>query len=680
MKIAKTIFQIVLLFTVVFTVSSCNRSETILIVVGEKASKTELLTAEHLKSDLEEVLGKSPAILNASDEIPQTGLLFVVGTSSSNKIITNLVKKKAIFLSDEFPGKRGGIWTKTKLAANQNAIVLAGSDVQGMQYAIYDYCREVLGVDPFKHWSGNETQQKASIDLLGFQNKVLSPPEIPILCYFENDVDELANIKEPKLEYDWKNYTELINSLVRLKYNAIQFFDMLGRPEFFLRAEYQLIRPDYDIRISYIDSMINYAHDMGMMVQIDMALGYKIKPMAQDKADCWDKNKQDWIDTWKYYFEETPIGKADIFVLRPRNQVWDWEYKSSCGEDKIDVFNSVYAELGDLIDQYKPEAKKVVVCYHDGMQMFNNGFNPPKDWIIAWSDDGWADFEFLPEDTKGYDFGTYMHAGFWLNHTVHDPCPEKLDTIMKQMMNDYDANKYCLVNGQQFRPFLINIEAFSKIADNINTFNGNTFYNNWASQYFGDEAGKHAVNSMKKLHEAQYSRVGYVQHLWEIREAIAYLSNSSIERPGKDPIPYDYSLVESDYEPVADRFSIMNESLAEAQKGAKFIGDENIFYHDYILYPVQISVDLLDFESELHQMAKDKKQFEDTGDKTYLQKAIDRLAIARSALKIVHDRCVSGDKNPTWKGWYKPENRRPNNGFPSYKMMDDIERNLKSKL
>lgn len=680
MRLFKNILQInILIFLLGLGFSACNNNQEIYLVIGEKASTTELLTTKQLKADIEKVCKFPVQIITANEDIPSNGKILLLGTRSTNQIIEELAQKESIILSENFPGKRGGIWAKVKLENNQDAIVLAGSDIQGMQYVVYDYCKEILGVDPFQYWSGNTPEVNPKLDIFNFQNKVITPPEMPILCYFENDVDELANIKAPKLEYDWKNYTELINSLVRIRYNAIHLFDMLGRPEFFLRPEYQKIRPDYNIRISYIDSMINYAHEMGMMVQIDMALGYQIKPMAQDKADCWQKNKQDWIDTWKYYFEETPIVKADIFALRPRNQVWDWEYKSTCGEDKIDVFNEVYAELGDIIDQYKPEATKVLICYHDGMDMFNNGFNPPKDWIVAWSDDGYADFKYLPESTKGYAFGTYMHAGFWLNHTVHDPCPEKIDTIMKQMVNDYGANKYCMVNGQQFRPFLINLEAFSKVADNANAFDGEQFYTDWTTQYFGLEAGKYAVKSMKKLHEAQYGRVGYVQHLWEIREAISYLSNAPIERPGKTPTPYEYSRVENDYEHVANRALILNEALNEAEKGAGIIGDENIFYHDYILFPVKIYVDLLAFETELHKMAKYKKQFEDTGEKVFLKKAIDRINVARLALIEVHERCVTGDKNPTWQGWYNPENRRPNNGFPTQKMMDAIEVNLNSK-
>jgi hypothetical protein len=591
-----------------------------------------------------------------------------------------LTERKAIVLSENFPGSRGGIWANVTLQGGQNAILLAGSDAHGAQYAVYDYCKEVLKVDPYEYWTGITAKPTKLLNLSISENKIISPPKIPILCYFENDVDELANLKKPLLEYDWESYTEMINSLVRLKYNAIQLFDMLGRPEFYKRQEYINIRPDYNVRLSFIDSMINYAHDMGMMVQIDLALGYEFKPMEQEKADCWQNNKADWMAAWKYYFEKTPLGKADIFVLRPRNQVWDWEYKSSCGEDKIEVFNEVYAELGKLIDHYKPKAKKVAICYSDGMEMFNNGLNPPKDWIIAWPDDGWGEFKLLPDSTKGYNFGTYMHAGFWLNHTVHAPYPVKIDTIMKKMVRVYQADKYCLVNGQQFRPFLLNIEAFSEIAKNPEAFNGELFYHDWAKNYFGEKASGYAVQAMKKLNEAQFNRIGYVVHLYEIGEAIAYLSNSPITRPGRTPIPYDYIFVENDYDHVQKRLNILKQALEIAEEGAELVSKNEDFYHDYILLPINLYVDLLKFETSLHEMSRLKKTFEETGDKSQLSHAQNILEKARKELDTINKRNIEGDKNERWKGWYDPAKRRPNNGFPTQEKLDAIETNLNSKL
>jgi hypothetical protein len=672
--------KLLLFFWILFGILSCSQKDSVYIIRGDNVSTAEILTVNHLKKDLESVSGKTVSIIDENKSIPSKGTIFAVGTPLSNGIISELIKSKVLILTQNFPGNRGGIWAKVNLGNGPEIIVLAGSDTQGTQYAVYDYCRKVLGIDPFEYWTGKLPDANKPFNPFKFSNKVIAPPEIPILCYFENDVDELANLKTPLLEYDWESYTEMINSLVRIKYNAIHLFDMLGRPEFFKREPYHKLRPDYDVRLSYIDSLINYAHDMGMKVEIDLLLGYKIKPMSQDKADCWENNKDEWIATWKYYFEKTPIGKADIFSLRPRNQVWDWEYKSSCGEDKTEVFNEVYKVLGNLIDYYNPDAIKVATCYADGMEIFNNDFTPPNDWIIAWSDDGWGGFNSLPEKTKGYNFGTYMHAGFWKNHTIHDPYPEKIDTVMKMMINKYQANKYWEINGQQFRPFLLNIEAFAAMANNPEAFNGEAFYKEWTERYFGENAAVLAVNSMKKLHEAQFDKVGYVQHLWEIKQAIQYLSNVPTEPKGKSPVPIDYMQVSKNYENVAKRMAILHQALSFAEQGLEFMDSDNTFYNDYILLPVRLYLDLLTFESRLNEMAELKKRFEETGNKKILEEAILHLRKAKNDLDTINQRNLEGDKNQQWKGWYDPAKRRPNNGFPTMEMLDSIEANLNSKL
>lgn len=653
-----------------------TNTQSVYLITGKNADAVELSTIKDLKDDLAKIIDVDIHIVSEEETIPSNVSVFILGTPDSNTLIADMANDGELQISIAEPGPRGGIWAKIKDANTNKGIAIVGSDVQGFQYAVYDYSKDILGIDALEYWTGKRAKAKQLDTILNIEPKIIAPPQIPILGYFENDVDELANFRGKLLEYDWESYTELINSLVRLRYNAIQLFDMLGRPEFFTRPEYKKLSPNYNIRESYIDSLIDYAHSKGMMVQIDVSMGYKLKPLDQDKADCWKNHKQDWVNTWKYYFEETPFRKADIFSLRPRNQVWDWEYKSSCGEDKIEVFNEVYQVLGDLIDEYNPKAKKVLVCYADGMEMFNQNFNPPKDWLVAWSDDGFSGFEYLPKGTKGYGFGTYMHAGFWLNHTVHDPYPIKIDTIMKNMVNDYKADNYCLVNGQQFRPFLLNMEAFSEMSKNVNAFDGEQFYKDWTQRYFTKPVAELAVKAMKKLHEAQFNRGGYVEHLWEIRETVSYLSNAPIRRPGKTPIPYDYDAVSEDYGHIEKRLRLVEKALEYAVEGAKSVNDEDTFYHDYVVLPINLYHDLLDFENSLHKLAQLKKTFETTNDLDALDQAMDLLIVANEKLEIIHSRSLDGDSNDKWKNWYSPEIRRPNNGFPSKQMLAEIKANL----
>lgn len=665
--------------TIMLLVFSCKQPKVqkYYLLVGEQAEPVELNAVEDLKKDLLKVLEGEIIISHNPNEISKQGVVFILGTPQSNTLVSELATQKKINLSSSYPGARGGIWTKSKFNHN-TAIVIAGSDVQGLQYAIYDYSKDILGVDPLEYWTGKLPEKKSKEELYNFSLKIIAPPKVPVLTYFENDVDELANYRGKLLEYDWETYTELIDALVRLRYNAIQLFDMLGRPEFFIRPEYKTLKPDYQVDVSYIEKMIDYAHKKGMKVAIDFILGYQIHPMDPEKADCWRLHKEDWLNAWRYYLEETPLSKTDIFILRPRHQVWDWKYESSCGEDKVEVFNDVYQAFGLLIDEYKPNAQKVLVCYSDGMELWNAGFRPPKDWTVLWSDHGFVDFEHMPHTTDNYNFGTYMHAGYWLNHTVHNPYPEKIDTVMKHMFKTYQADKFCLVNGQNFRPFLLNLEAFSRVCYNPKTFNGEDFYKSWTERYFSKEAAKHAVASMVWLSKAQIGRKGYVEHLWEIREAVSYLSNTPIKRPGKTPIPFDYKRVEPDFKTTAYVLKTLQNALKEAKKGREI--ESSNFYHTYILLPAQLYCDLITFETILHDMCKLKRKFELTKNTKFLEEAQQLLPKAKKQLDTICTRREKGDLEVKWSGWYAIKNRRQNNGFPTKEMLLAIEENLNQMI
>lgn len=672
-------FWLWMLLWCVLIVSSCGKKTMAKVIIVVDDTETEIVqeTAMDLKHDLEKVLATDITILNNSKELPDDAIIYILGTTVSNTLISEMRFSDEVSFSLDDPGPRGGLWHKTTLDTGQDIILLGGSDDQGLQYAVYDYSNDILGIDPLEYWTGQLPIALTVNTLNSFENRKIAPPKVPILCYFENDVDELANYRGKLLEYDWESYTEMINSLVRLRYNAIEFFDMLGRPEFFLRPEYQKLNPDYQIDLDYLDKMMDYAHLKGMKIQANFQFGYQMYPFPSGKADCWSEHKEDWIAGWKYYMEETPLSKTDIYSLRPRNQVWDWEYKSTCGEDKIEVFNEVFQVFGEMVSSHKADAKKVLICYSDGMEMWNDGFRPPKDWIVAWADDGFGGFKFSPNTTDGYGFGTYMHAGYWLNHTVPNPNPNIIETSMKYMFKEYKADAYCMVNGQNFRPFLLNLEAYSAVCENPDTFNGDKFYRAWSTRYFGKKAAPFAVEAMKKLHEAQFEEVGYVQNLWEIREAISYLSNLPIERPGKDPIPFDYDRVESDYSPLEKRRMFVSDALAAAKKGESFVTKESdVFYHDFISLPINLYYDLLTFEGRLHQMSVLKKDFEQGGDISKLEKAHSLLEQARNDLETIYERRLAGDKNEKWKGWYDPKIRRPNNGFPTHEMLNAIADNL----
>lgn len=668
--------------------AACGAPETsqqtkpIVILVSDLAKKPIQLAAQDLKADISKVLNQPIAIatLSPSDTPPEASHYFVVGQAQNIAKFSFLNAQQNLF--SNLPAERGGIIHQ--ISHKTPTILLTGKDVQGTQYMVYDYSEQVLGVDKLTYWTGIEPESINLAQLTQFKNQRVEAPYVPILGYFENDVDELMNLKKPHLEYDWETFTQMIDSLVRLRYNAIEIFDMLGRVEFYTRPEYIEMHPNYQLDLAKLDKMIDYIHDKGMQVQVDMMMGRQFIELSDEAATCWTDNKQLWIDNWHYYLTDTPVKKTDIFALRPRNQVWDRKYESTCGEDKEVVFNQVYQEFSKVLAQYKPDATKVCVCYDDGMQMFNNKFQPPKDYIIAWSDHGFGHFKYYPdpEKTDGYKMGTYMHAGYWLNHDVADPYPEVVEQTMNQMYKQYDAKHYMLVNGQTFRPFLLNIEAFAQSARQGTDFNGQAFYLNWTSRYFGQQNAAKIVEVLKHLHNASHDRTGYVEILWQIKKMTAYLSNSPLLHPIKPPKSVDFVGVTEFFNDSQDRVAELSDALSKIEqvKNAQLKNPD--FFYDHVELPINMFYDLLKFNQSLIALSQLKGKIEQSSDlqqqKKLKEQAQQILEHAKTQLQNIYARRLSGDKHPRWASWYDPAKRRPNNGFPSDDSLATIETALQT--
>lgn len=627
---------------------------------GPQSTSTELAVCEDLKEDLEKVTGATVRIAPEPAAGNNAGQSFLIGTPSSSALLARMIKENNVHLEGDGVVRTIG-----------NMTLLAGNTVEGMQNTVYSYCRTELGIDPFEYWTGRKPARKKASVLPTGLNRVVPSQKVPIVCYFENDVDELANMRKPYLEYDMDTWKGMVNSLRRIRYNAIHLFDMLGRPEFYTREPYLKLRPDYKVNLPLIDSMMDYARLKGMKVQVDLSLGYHMRSITDSEALCWSQYKDKWIDTWIYYLTQTPLGKADIYSLRPRNQIWDRAYVSSCGENRVKVFNEMFAVLDSLLTIYKPGVLKICTCYDDGMELFNEGFNPPKDFIVVWADDGYCNFQTMPGSTRGYPFGTYMHAGFWTNHTVHDPYPQRIDSIMTFMQQQYQADKYLKVNGQTFRPFLLNLEAFGEWALDPQRFDGQEFLRRWATYYFGKKAAPHAVASMKKLNESHFDRTGYVRKLSDIKKLIGFLSNTPVQTP-HGSFTARYGDLEAPGTP--QRTALVHAAYKEAAKG---LSAGNDFYHDYVYLPALMYWQLLDLESTLLRMSHLKQAYLTGGGKQQLA-AAEKLAVqAMQQMTAINDTCHAGDRNPKWATWYDPLKRRPNNGFPTTDMIAAIQQHLR---
>ncbi|MBD3351290.1 MAG: hypothetical protein GF364_07365, partial [Candidatus Lokiarchaeota archaeon] len=639
------------------------------IVFGQKATTMECLACGDLKKDLELVSNLHVEIIDESDlfncsniselrhsfqSINSTRRFIVVGTPETSNIIQLLSEGEFIPITLNSPGKRGGCiyvvgkkldhsFTQRKVLAN-NMVVLAGSDPAGAQYMVYDFSSRILGIDPFAYWTDYSPEKIDDYDRLAIESSVIDPPHVPIICYFDNDNDELANMTKPFLEFSFKNWKELINTLVRLRYNAIDLHDHLGRSEFYRWKYYKKLRPNYKPNIDLLNQVIEYGHKKGMKFQVSFYLGWKFKTISDKANKNYEKYKEEWFKTWKYYLESTPIGKCDIFLNRPRDQKWDRRYKGGNYKETALLFNEIFHEMRNIIKDHNPDAIIIADLYSEGMTVYANGFRPkPKeDFILAWPDDGFGHINNVPDELEGYRFGVYVHAGFFLNHVVQDPYPEALYEAMKKSF-DKGLNEYCLVNGQTFRHFLLNIEACSRICYDPISFNPDKFYLEWCSRYFGQDYAAEIVKILKLLHEGQSNRLGYVKTIGYAGNGITRLKLMK----WLFFLPKSFVLKQFDkIFGIKDNFTKMLEEdekqLREAFESAKkiehAIKDQNHFFHDHIILPIKLLLQLKQFTIAIQKAAHDYKN------KEHIKKA---YKIWRNHTKTR----LEGDKNKKWSTW-----------------------------
>lgn len=619
------------------------------IVYGRFATKMERLACSDLQVDWQQVTGQEMRLLAESEPLPVDGIVFLVGCPQTSERVARLVAEGKVPITATStgsvqavsPGHRGGC-----IQVVDNMIVLAGCDAQGAQYAVYDFCRDSLGIDPFAYWTGYQPDPLPHFSLSDVQQQVIQPPHVPILCYFDNDNDELANLHEPLLEFSWEQWQALIDTLVRLKFNAVEPFDHFGRSEYFTREPYLKLRPDYQVNETLLNRLIDYAHDKGMLVQVSFGLGWHFKPISDEAADNWTVHKSKWLETWQYYLDHTPIGRCDIFANRPRHQKLDHPYRSSSGEHVVDVFHEVFAEMHRMVRDHNPEAMLIADLYSEGRDVFNAGFRPQPedDYLLMWADDGYGRFPHLLTTNNGYRNGIYVHAGFWQNHVVQDPYPVLLASEMQRAILDLGADKYCLVNGQTFRHFILNLELCSAVCENPVDFDAATFFTKWVTRYFGKAAANHVVQIYNWLHEAQAGNKGYVELLWDVQ-----IAQRRVQGAGE----------RGEIASIQKRITLLEKALKLAKKTTPLVKDQAYFYHDQVLLPVRLLLQLNQFLLHLTLAGYHPTQPE-------------RLVQAIETLQTHTNTRLQGDNNQKWATWYSPAKARPNNGYPDIQFLKNI--------
>jgi len=233
---------------------------------------------------------------------------------------------------------------------------------------------------------------------------------------------------------------------------------------------------------------------------------------------------------------------------------------------------------------------------------------------------------------------------------------------MRELIIDNKADAYCLVNGQTFRHFILNIEAYAEAAVDPAHFDAADFSLRWATRYCGEAAAPLVVRAFQILHHA--SSRGYVGLLHRIGKDLRILRRKEArEAPGKRHYIRDR---------VVSRLAKLQEALHLATKALALAGDKAGFCYDHVVLPITLFCQTMEFRLALQDALWARDRYEATGDPKECDRANGFIEDAKEIWKHHLETRAIGDTNPKWKTWYDPEKRRPNGGFPTLEELEEI--------
>lgn len=654
MKTVFLIFQFMLLATYL-------NAQTI-ILHGDKSTEVEMNAAQDLKEDILHVFPSEAVDIQDANTPIKDGYnrIFVLGTKESNKLIKKVYsEKQSQLLETELEPETFVLQTLPfQKGKSIKTLYIIGADDRGTYYGIYEFSSKILGIDALEYWTGKkpEATEKFEIPEMSFREK---PPTFSRRGYFDNDDDMLANWKGRKLIVEFEIWEEMINSLARLRYNYIDPFDLLGRPEYY-KGDYYYYNEltEYHSDLDLINQVIDHIHSKGLMVQIPMYLGWEFHHIDFDKL-CLSKYHDHWMEVYEYYLTKTPFAKGDIFLSRPRHPIYDYGYyceeEEKAGIKTGPLMTKMFKGLQELINKYRPGATLVCDLWREGRPMWKNGeFEPDKNIEMLWADYYGGDFREWPEDQKGYEFGIYIHAGIWLNHVMQDPLVHQISTAVKEAVSR-DMTNNIFVNGQDFKHFILNLEVCARLGWDAEGFDPDEFYREWTSRYFGEKASPLVINSLKLLNEAHNALAGYKDITTASVITLNNLEKGELKLSG-DKIK------------ILRGLGLAKASLQTAITAASLVPEESqLVFDDQIVFPATIYLDDILLLEAVTLYGE------------FLQSGIDDKATydyyannMKNALVTMRNRLDKGSKWKKWDGWTKCENFRIYTPPPKIEQMDKI--------
>ncbi len=526
-----------------------------------------------LQSDIDKVTGIKPAFSTSSNTADKKVIIGTIGRSS---LIDNLVSSGELDM-EEIQNS----WERFTIRATEDSLIIAGSDMRGTIYGIYELSRQ-LGVSPWYWWADVPVKQRASAYVKA--GKYTSEePKVKYRGIFINDEEPAFGTwaREKFGGINSEMYAHMFELLLRLRANYLW-------PAMWGKAFNEDDPLNPKVADEYGIVMGTSHHEPMMRAQKEW--GNHRKEYGNGEWN-YQTNEEGLKDFWRDGMERNK-DYENIVTMSMRGDGDIPMEDAGSAEENFKMLRKIMADQREIISEVtgKPaeETPQLWALYSEVLEFYDQGMDVPEDMTILLVDDNWGNVRRLPnlnEEPHPGGYGMYYHVDLhgaprayqWLNMTQIQHMWEQL-----QLTYDYGVDEIWILNVGDLKPNEFPMDFFLNMAWSPKSFSANNLFNyieKFCAEKFGDEVAKEAAEILDT-----YTK---------------YNSRITAEMLDEDT----YNLESGEFKKVRDEYMALetralrqyHEDISEAQKPA---------YKQLILHPVRAMANLYDM---YYSVAMNKK-------------------------------------------------------------------------
>ncbi len=452
------------------------------IVVGSDEPGPVHLAAEDLASDLGKVFGMKPKI---AEQAVGNGATVLIGEAAK---LPEAMGPENVAEAESF-----------SIAVKGRTLVLAGADMRGTIYAIYQFSQEYLGIDPLYYWTDHEPERRAHVELPASLSHAYPAPVFKYRGFFINDEDLLTGWAPGAKDHagiSLAAWDKVFETLLRLKGNMV--------------VPGTWIFPN--------DPQIKAAAERGLIVTQHHAipLGLNVARWPKDVPYNYSTHPEIIERAWKDAVAEYPPDIEMLWDVGLRG-LSDTSYASMDpsvqGNDELlgKRIGSAIGEQMKIVRAVHPDAKFVTDLWQEGARLVQEGYlKIPPEVTTVWADDGYGYIQDKGSVKAGE--GTYYHVAMMNNRTNQLTEMVPIERISQELGRyvKAGATQYFLVNTSDIRPYTLTIRAVMDYAW-LGKLPGaqaepSDFYRHYAAEEFGEKAAG-AIADMYRAYFAAPARL-----------------------------------------------------------------------------------------------------------------------------------------------------------------------------